>query len=108
MKAKTSRTPIFSGEDGEDIAVFLQDVLGVAFEKKCMRDDDWIADYTATCLRGDALRWYIRLSPDVKRSGGKLYLALLDHFDIMDCSSDSGSGADEPDPKTYVLCLYLL
>ncbi|KAG8986522.1 hypothetical protein FRB94_002752 [Tulasnella sp. JGI-2019a] len=53
--------PIFSGGDAEDVTNFILRVQQIGFSQGRSRDDDWHADYAATCLAGAAMRWYCQL-----------------------------------------------
>lgn len=70
----------FSGNKLEDVTEFLRDVQTVAFTVGRQRDDDWRADYVATCLSGPALIFYMSLNSDDRYSWDTLCRLLLLEF----------------------------
>ncbi|KAG8990920.1 hypothetical protein FRB93_002992 [Tulasnella sp. JGI-2019a] len=72
--------PRFSGEPGEDAADFVGNIQRIAFAQGRQRDDEWQADYAATCLAGPAMRWYCDLEDDKRMAWSNLRRSLLQHF----------------------------
>ncbi|KAG9029569.1 hypothetical protein FRB95_005198 [Tulasnella sp. JGI-2019a] len=64
IPGESSTRPTFSGTADEDVAVFIHNIQRVAFGMGRQRDNDWQADYAATCLTGNAIRWYSELEDD--------------------------------------------
>lgn len=58
----------FSGKDSDECDNFISAVMKLAFAQGKQRDDAWIADFVATCLTKDALRWWIKLDEETQGS----------------------------------------
>ncbi|KAG8861481.1 hypothetical protein FRB96_002930 [Tulasnella sp. 330] len=48
----------FSGLPSEDVTEFLGAVKRVAIARGRQKDHEWITDYTESCLRGNAMKWF--------------------------------------------------
>ncbi|KAG8990917.1 hypothetical protein FRB93_002989 [Tulasnella sp. JGI-2019a] len=72
--------PTFSGERGQDPAAFIRAIQTIAFAQGRQRDNDWQADYAATCLAGPAMQWYCSLRDEERSSWSDLRRALLQRF----------------------------
>lgn len=77
----------FYGLDGSDPSAeaegFIAAIKKSAFKERKQRDNDWLCDYTATCLRGEALRWFARLEmeqPEVVENWKLMQNAILTHY----------------------------
>ncbi|KAG8992436.1 hypothetical protein FRB94_013938 [Tulasnella sp. JGI-2019a] len=70
----------FSGNADEDAATFIRSIQKIAFALGRHRDQDWPADYAATCLDGIAMRWYCDLEDEQRLSWNGLRRALLQRF----------------------------
>lgn len=73
----TARPVIFRGNDVEG---FIKSIRRQAFQSDKLEDDQWIANYAATCLGGDALKWYSALDPEVRGNWKVLEEKLLERF----------------------------
>ncbi|KAG8921185.1 hypothetical protein FRC01_000368, partial [Tulasnella sp. 417] len=58
----------FTGKDSKECERFISAVLKHAFAQGMHRDDAWIADFVATCLAEDALRWWLGLDEETQGS----------------------------------------
>lgn len=97
-----SNVPLtFSGEEGEDVALFLQRVQQEAFTQGKQRDDSWIADYAGTLMGGSALRWYYKLDDEVQGSWKKLRLAMNEHFTFNAGDQQRGERLRSPSTETF-------
>lgn len=79
-RASSPQQASFSGNGLDDVTEFLRDVQKVAFSAGRQRDDDWRADYVATCLSGPAMIFYMTLSDEDRYSWPKLCRSLLTEF----------------------------
>lgn len=70
----------FTGTDDPEVTVFLQRVLRVALEHERHRDGDWICGYVASCLSGDAYRFYADLDEADKLNWQKLQKVLIQQY----------------------------
>ncbi|KAG8953802.1 hypothetical protein FRC04_001432 [Tulasnella sp. 424] len=62
---------------------FIAAIKKLAFKERKQRDNDWLCDYTATCLRGEALRWFAKLEmeqPEVVENWKLMQNAILTHY----------------------------
>ncbi|KAG9029573.1 hypothetical protein FRB95_005202 [Tulasnella sp. JGI-2019a] len=80
MSSDDSSQPTFSGKSDEDAATFIRSIQKIAFAQGRQRDDEWQADYAATCLDGVAMRWYCDLEEEQRFSWSDLRRALLQRF----------------------------
>ncbi|KAG8852810.1 GTP-binding protein [Tulasnella sp. 330] len=72
----------FDGKEGEEVTDFLRNVKRVALAEGQLRNDQWLIDYTETCLAGPALKWFLGLeNEDILGSWKGLQRALLRRFD---------------------------
>lgn len=58
----------FRGEDSEECHKFISAVLKYAYAQGKQRDDEWVADFAATCFKGEALRWWTGVGPQTQES----------------------------------------
>lgn len=70
----------FRGEDSEECNKFISAVLNYAFTQGKQRDDEWVADFVATCFRDDALRWWTGLNPHTQESWKQLRHAMTQYY----------------------------
>lgn len=70
----------FDGSDAADCERFFLAVKRRAFAEGKQNDDQWVAQYAATCTPGAALRWYERLDDHGQASWKLLRRALLDRY----------------------------
>ncbi|KAG8945307.1 hypothetical protein FRC00_010164, partial [Tulasnella sp. 408] len=73
----TARPVIFRGNDVEG---FIKSIRRQAFQSDKLEDDQWIANYAATCLGGDALKWFSSLEPEARGNWKILEEKLLERF----------------------------
>lgn len=67
----------FGGSLDESSGAFVQCVQRIGFQQGRSKDDEWLAEYAATCFEGDAIVWYAELEDEVRESWKKLRAALL-------------------------------
>ncbi|KIO30385.1 hypothetical protein M407DRAFT_20458 [Tulasnella calospora MUT 4182] len=70
----------FCGPGAKECEEFVAGVIKQAYEQGKPRDDAWIADFAATCLAENALRWWIELDEEVQGSWKLLRRALLSTY----------------------------
>jgi len=70
----------FAGAKDESCLAFIVAVRKRAFDQGKARDNDWIADFVATCLRGDALLWHMKLPKETRYDWVTLQDALVKRF----------------------------
>ncbi|KIO30386.1 hypothetical protein M407DRAFT_20459, partial [Tulasnella calospora MUT 4182] len=70
----------FCGPGAKECEEFVAGVIKQAYEQGKPRDDAWIADFAATCLAKDALRWWIGQDKEVQGSWELLRRALLSRY----------------------------
>lgn len=58
----------FRGEGPEECEKFVAAVINQAFAQGMLGDDRWVADFAATCLAQDALRWWSSLDQKIQTS----------------------------------------
>lgn len=80
MPSNVGNVPLFRGGSGTDCEEFIQSIYAYAFDKEKAEDNKWISAFVATRFSGPALRWFARLSPDVKADWNTLQVALLDEY----------------------------
>lgn len=90
----------FSGLPNEDVTAFLQEIARIAFENDHVRDEQWIMDYTETCLTGQALFWYSSLSEETQGSWRKLRHAMLHRYANLSGMVPDPAPAAAPPPST--------
>ncbi|KAG8888662.1 GTP-binding protein Rab-3D [Tulasnella sp. 332] len=73
----------FNGRDGEEVTEFLRSVKRVALAEGRQRDDQWLMDYTESCLAGPALQWHLYLEDKTLSSWRGLQRAFLNRFAPM-------------------------
>lgn len=67
----------FRGGDANECEEFVTAVSRLVLSVGRQRDDNWIADFVASCLAHDALRWWDTLDPSVQQSWKHLRQAML-------------------------------
>lgn len=72
--------PVFNGSDGAEAEDFVTAVRRRAFAEGRQRDQAWMADYAATCLKGNAVRWFQALDREVREDWELLSRALLERW----------------------------
>ncbi|KAG8876043.1 GTP-binding protein [Tulasnella sp. 331] len=80
MSSKQLELLSFNGADGEDPTEFIRNVKRIALVEGQQRSDQWIIDYTESCLAGPALEWFLDLEDNVKGSWAMLQRAALKRF----------------------------
>jgi len=100
----TSSDIVFRGSDHQECEDFVLALKRYAFGQGMDRDDEWVARFAATCIAGDAMRFYETLGDDVQHSWKLLRKALLERY----CSSDVHVPAPAAAPTTPANsnCLY--
>lgn len=81
--------PSFDGNEGLSSHEFVQKVQRTAFQQGKQREDDWVADFVATCLSGEALEWYIGLDEETQTSWRKLRAGLIQRWSIQSGKASS-------------------
>lgn len=72
-----SELPKFRGKDAAECEEFIAAILKHAFAQGKQRDDQWMADFAATCLANDAIRWWSLLDEEVQGSWKLLRRAMI-------------------------------
>ncbi|KIO30393.1 hypothetical protein M407DRAFT_20465 [Tulasnella calospora MUT 4182] len=67
----------FSGPGAKECEEFVAAVIKHAYDQGKPRDDAWIADFAATCLAEDALRWWSGLDEETQGSWKLLRQAMF-------------------------------
>ncbi|KAG8952251.1 hypothetical protein FRC04_004958, partial [Tulasnella sp. 424] len=75
---------------------FVQKVQRIAFQQGKQRDDDWVADFAATCFSGEALEWYIGLDEETQTSWRKLRAGLIHQWPIECGKTPNGNTKVDP------------
>lgn len=88
---------VFEGNDRTECEAFVHAVRNYARAAGKSRDNDWIVDFVAACLLGEALHWYEELEPAVQNDWNLLRKALLSWHPADEC--DSEDDEDEPQPR---------
>ncbi|KAG9047180.1 hypothetical protein FS837_002872 [Tulasnella sp. UAMH 9824] len=70
----------FRGKDATECEEFIAAILKHAFARGKQRDDQWMADFAATCLANDALRWWSGLDEEVQGSWKLLRRAMFSKY----------------------------
>ncbi|KAG9014321.1 GTP-binding protein [Tulasnella sp. JGI-2019a] len=86
--------PVFGGAQGEDVTAFLAGVKRVAVVQGRHEDDAWLAGYTESCLRGEAMRWFDGSDQAAMMQWSKLRAGFLKRFG--DCMSGSPPAVAAP------------
>ncbi|KAG9042592.1 hypothetical protein FS837_010661 [Tulasnella sp. UAMH 9824] len=68
---------VFNGVDGAEAESFISSVQQVARTEGRSRDNEWIVDLVSTCVKGEALRWYVELDEDTQNDWKLLRKAIL-------------------------------
>lgn len=68
----------------------------MAFQQGKQRDDEWVADFAATCFGGEALEWYVDLDEESQTSWRKLRARLIQRWHIK--SGKTASDTVDLDP----------
>lgn len=80
--------------DGQNCEDFILKIRRYAFSQGKEEDDRWTANYAATCIAGDALRWFEGLDSETQTSWRLLRRALLAHHP---------NSTDRVDPRSVSL-----
>ncbi|KAG8929602.1 hypothetical protein FRC01_004062, partial [Tulasnella sp. 417] len=94
MSTTEQRNLEFRGEDADECEKFIASVMKYAFAQGKQRDDAWMADFAATCMAKDALRWWGHLEEDVQQSWKLLQKEMLSAYPPMFYGS-SGKEAEK-------------
>ncbi|KAG8924965.1 hypothetical protein FRC01_010851, partial [Tulasnella sp. 417] len=57
---------VFNGIDGVEAESFIVSVIRFARAEGKTRDNEWLVDLVSSCMRGEALRWYVELDEDTQ------------------------------------------
>ncbi|KAG8930553.1 hypothetical protein FRC01_002630, partial [Tulasnella sp. 417] len=90
----------FTGKDSKECERFISAVLKHAFAQGMQRDDAWIADFVATCLAEDALRWWLGLDEVTQGSWKLLRRAMALKYQPL------FSGASGEEAEKFVQMVY--
>jgi len=91
---------IFQGGDSDECEKFVFRVQRWAFEDDKDEDDQWVARFASSCLSGDAVRFYVTLDQDVRKSWERLRQALLARYPAShpNVSTPAAVPRSPPDP----------
>ncbi|KAG8903901.1 hypothetical protein FRB99_002601 [Tulasnella sp. 403] len=76
---------IFEGTANVNIQELLTHVYQQAGASCKLNDSQWMAQYAASCLQGDALQWYQRLNPVAQKDWTLLQSLLIQHYLALNC-----------------------
>ncbi|KAG9034129.1 GTP-binding protein [Tulasnella sp. JGI-2019a] len=93
----------FTGNETEDVTVFLRDVKRIAHAQGRQDDDKWLIDYVELCLAGSALRWFSELNDDVTGSWKSLRRAFLQRFEPPTAPDPAAATPPSSRPKSAVV-----
>lgn len=71
---------VFNGTDGKECEAFIVAIHEFAFSKGCDDDHQWLLRFAKTRLRGEALRWWAKLDPSIKKDWDLFIQALFDEY----------------------------
>lgn len=78
---ETAAEPLhFSGPGAKECERFVAAVIKHAYEQGKLRDDAWMADFAATCMAEDALRWWSGLDREIRGSWELLRQAMFSKY----------------------------
>ncbi|KAG8899095.1 hypothetical protein FRC01_010672, partial [Tulasnella sp. 417] len=89
---------VFKGVDGAEAESFIMSVQRIARKEGKSRDNEWIADLVASCLTGEALRWYVDQDEDTQNDWRRLRKAILQQYPSHTESSSSSLQRTIPTP----------
>ncbi|KAG8943837.1 hypothetical protein FRC04_002460 [Tulasnella sp. 424] len=72
--------PQFRGTDAKECEEFIAAVVKHAYNQGKLRDDEWIADFAASCFVHDALRWWSWLDEETQGSWKMLRQAMFSRY----------------------------
>ncbi|KAG9024727.1 hypothetical protein FS837_005219 [Tulasnella sp. UAMH 9824] len=78
-----SDQPQFQGKDATECEDFITAIVKLAFAQGKQRDDQWMADFAATCMVNNAMRWWSTLDEEVQGSWKLLRHAMLSKYRPM-------------------------
>ncbi|KAG9046014.1 hypothetical protein FS837_005235 [Tulasnella sp. UAMH 9824] len=84
----------FQGKDLKECERFIAAVNKQARAEGKLRDDQWIADFVAICLGGDALMWWSLLDEETQGSWRLLRQAMISRFRLQ-FHGKSGAEAED-------------
>lgn len=70
----------FSGPGVKECEKFVAAVMKHAYDQGKLRDDAWMADFAATCMAEDALRWWSGLDEETQGSWKLLRQAMFSNY----------------------------
>ncbi|KIO28256.1 hypothetical protein M407DRAFT_22470 [Tulasnella calospora MUT 4182] len=73
----------FRGKDATECKSFIAALLKLAFARGKQRDDQWMAEFAATCMADDALVWWGELDEEVQGSWKLLRQAMRSEYRPM-------------------------
>ncbi|KAG8981363.1 hypothetical protein FRB93_008729, partial [Tulasnella sp. JGI-2019a] len=86
----------FRGGPNEDVSNFLGAIKRAAVKQGRHSDNQWMASYTESCLRGDAMGWFDEMGPDVATiDWTSLRRAFLRQFRAAPPPLAAGTGTEE-------------
>ncbi|KAG8948353.1 hypothetical protein FRC04_009849 [Tulasnella sp. 424] len=80
--------PQFRGTDAKECKEFIAAVVKHAYSQGKLRDDEWIADFAASCFVDDALGWWSWLDEETQGSWKLLRQAMLTRYHPIFCGKN--------------------
>ncbi|KAG9032125.1 hypothetical protein FS837_002797 [Tulasnella sp. UAMH 9824] len=90
----------FRGQHATECEDFMTAIVRRAFAQGKQRDDQWMADFAATCMVNDAMRWWGALDEETQGSWKLLRRAMLSKYRPM---FHGGSG-EEAEKFVRIVC----
>ncbi|KAG8938001.1 hypothetical protein FRC00_003875 [Tulasnella sp. 408] len=81
---------IFRGIDGNECESFIVAIRDLAFAKGKDEDPNWMLRYATTRLRGQALRWHVRLDPSIQKDWYLFTQALFEEYPFVEEGDEGG------------------
>lgn len=82
---------MFNGISSTEAEKFITWARKKARSEGKTKDNDWIVELVSSSLGGNALRWYLKLEPDVQNSWSLLQSAILDKWNNTDNAEPTSS-----------------
>ncbi|KAG9032124.1 hypothetical protein FS837_002796 [Tulasnella sp. UAMH 9824] len=80
---KDSEQLRFRGQDATECKRFIAALLKLAFTQGKQRDDQWMAEFAASCIEDDALVWWSDLDEEVQGSWNLLKQVMRSEYRLM-------------------------
>lgn len=80
----TSDTSLFEGRDADECERFIRNITSEMLSQGRIADDAYIAQYAASRMSREALRWYLDQDVETKTSWIRLSTAMMRHYDQTD------------------------